>query len=295
MSILYYYTLFTAISQERKSRQNEKEASVSVNSYAHRSGCTAYNYPCVLFFGKRTAKTGHDNLPPADDESEGINAVAVALDCSLRYLHRAGKSFDSGYPYVEYIDEKESIQHFGAETGIYRKYAENSAEYAISLNLTVQEGTAFLPVCRISSGITISPEDSGNPLVKKLYCEKDKSAEYYHSTCQLTADGIAEIMLTAYPSLIIPPDESKWISDIRRDADGNALRLNVCGIDMSCEEFRRLFDIRSPAFEMSYTQRLYSFDIRGDGCNSGMSVYSALMLSKRGYSCKEILNEFYAL
>ena len=102
-------------------------------------------------------------------------------------------------------------------------------------------------------------------------------------------------MLTAYPSLIIPPDESKWISDIRRDADGNALSLNVCGIDMSCEEFRRLFDIRSPAFEMSYTQRLYSFDIRGDGCNSGMSVYSALMLSKRGYSCKEILNEFYVL
>ena len=80
-----------------------------------------------------------------------------------------------------------------------------AAEYAISLNLTVQKSTAFLPVCRISSGITISPEDSGNPLVKKLYCEKDKSAEYYHSTCQLTADGIAEIMLTAYPSLIIPP------------------------------------------------------------------------------------------
>lgn len=93
--------------------------------------------------------------PPADDESEGINAVAVALDCSLRYLHRAGKSFDSGYPYVEYMDENESIQHFGTETGIYRKYAESSAEYAISLNLTVQEGTAFLPVCRISSGITI--------------------------------------------------------------------------------------------------------------------------------------------
>ena len=271
------------------SSANEPQRPVTIiyrnNEYAYKEFLTG----CVLSCLKTLDE------PPADDESEGINAVAVALDCSLRYLHRAGKSFDSGYPYVEYMDEKDSIQHFGAETGIYRKYAEHSAEYAISLNLTVQEGTAFLPVCRISSGITISPEDSGNPLVKKLYCEKDRSAEYYHSTCQLTADGIAEIMLTAYPSLIIPPDESKWISNIRRDADGNALSLNVCGIDMSCEEFRRLFDIRSPAFEMSYTQRLYSFDIRGDGCNSGMSVYSALMLSKRGYSCREILNEFYVL
>lgn len=196
MSILYYYTLFTAISQERKSRQNEKEASVSVNSYADRSGCTADNYPCVLSSANepqrpvtiiyRNTEYAYKEFlagcvlsclktldePPADDESEGINAVAVALDCSLRYLHRAGKSFDSGYPYVEYIDEKESIQHFGAETGIYRKYAENSAEYAISLNLTVQEGTAFLPVCRISSGITISPEDSGNPLVKSCIAKR---------------------------------------------------------------------------------------------------------------------------
>ena len=46
---------------------------------------------------------------------------------------------------------------------------------------------------------------------------------------------------------------------------------------------------------MSYTQRLYSFDIRGDGCNSGMSVYSALKLSERGYSARQILNEFYNL
>ena len=30
MSILYYYTLFPTISQERKSRQNEKEASADV-------------------------------------------------------------------------------------------------------------------------------------------------------------------------------------------------------------------------------------------------------------------------
>lgn len=232
---------------------------------------------------------------PGDEETEGINAVAMALDCSARYLLKTGKAPNSGYPRLDYMDEREGLAHFGAELSTYRKYAEKSAEYAISQNFTVDGKAVFLPVCRISSGTMISPGDCKNPYVKKLYCEKDKTADYYIGSCQLTADGIAEIMLTAYPSLIIPPDESKWISDICRDADGNALRLNVCGIDMSCEEFRRLFDIRSPAFEISYTQRLYSFDIRGDGCNCGMSVYSALMLSKRGYSCKEILNEFYTL
>lgn len=233
--------------------------------------------------------------PPSDKTTEGINAVATALDCSLRYLCKAGKSLDGGYPCLEYIGEKEGLQHFGAELSVYRKYAEKSAEYAMSQNFTVNGTAVFLPVCRISSGALISPEDSGNPYVKKLYCEKDKTADYYKGSCQLTADGIAEIMLTEYPSLIIPPDESKWISNIRRDSDGNVLRLDVCGINMSCEEFRRLFDIRSPSFEMNYTQRLYSFDIRGDGCNTGMSVYSAVKLAERGYSALQILEEFYNL
>ena len=193
------------------------------------------------------------------------------------------------------MDEREGLAHFGAELSIYRKYAEKSAEYALSQNFTVDGKAVFLPVCRISSGIMISPGDCKNPYVKKLYCEKDKTADYYIGSCQLTADGIAEIMLTAYPSLIIPPDESKWISNINRDGDGNVLGLSVCGIRMSCEEFRSLFDIRSPSFDISYTQRLYSFTTRGDGCNSGMSVYSALKLSERGYSARQILNEFYDL
>lgn len=231
--------------------------------------------------------------PPTDKDTEGINAVASALDCSTRYLLRAGKALDSGYPRLDHMDEKEELAHFGAELSTYRKYAEKAAEYALSHTLI--SDAVFLPVCRISSGVLISPEDCGNPYVKKLYCEKDKTAGYYIGSCQLTADGIAEIMLTEYPSLVIPPDESQWISDIIRDDDGNVLRLNICGIEMSCEQFRRLFGIRSPAFEMSYTQRLYSFTTRGDGSDTGMSVYSALKLSERGYTAEQILDEFYNL
>ena len=233
--------------------------------------------------------------PPGDEDTEGINAVAMALDCSARYLLKTGKALDGGYPRLDYTDEREGLSHFGAELPTYRKYAEKSAEYALSQNFTVNGNFVFLPVCRISSGAMISPDDCKNPYVKKLYCEKDKTADYYNGSCQLTADGIAEIMLTAYSSLVIPPDESKWISNISRDGDGNVLGLSVCGIRMSCEEFRSLFDIRSPSFDISYTQRLYSFTTRGDGCNSGMSVYSALKLSERGYSAEQILREFYNL
>lgn len=82
------------------SSANEPQRPVTINyrntEYAYKEFLTG----CVLSCLKTLDE------PPADDESEGINAVAVALDCSLRYLSSAGKSFDSGYPYVEYMDER---------------------------------------------------------------------------------------------------------------------------------------------------------------------------------------------
>lgn len=83
--------------------------------------------------------------PPADDESEGINAVAVALDCSLRYLHRAGKSFDSGYPYVEYMDERRAY----STSERRQAYTENTPKapqnMPYRLTLPYRKGQPFSP------------------------------------------------------------------------------------------------------------------------------------------------------
>ena len=43
-------------------------------------------------------RLGMLDSPPTDKDIEGINAVASALDCSARYLLRAGKALDSGEP-----------------------------------------------------------------------------------------------------------------------------------------------------------------------------------------------------
>ena len=87
--------------------------------------------------------------------------------------------------YVEYMDEKESIQHFGAETGIYRKYAESSAEYAISLNLTAVSYTHLgSPVLRLfalsSHSANCASGSSSNgilpPLISLTICLASKYA-----------------------------------------------------------------------------------------------------------------------
>ncbi len=231
---------------------------------------------------------------PLKADTEGIRAVAMAHYCTLLYFSQNNIDVKTSVYRPDYMSNELAEEYFGEEADIYISCAKQAAEYALSTDITYDGSHVILPVCRISSGALISPDDSGFPWVKQLYCTKDPNADCYEGSCQYTADGIAELMIENYPSLIITPDDSKWLSGVVTDKNGSILSLNVCGITMSGEEFRRLLSLRSPAAEISYTQRLFTFRTKGDGCNTGMSVYSAIRLARSGLTANEILAEFYS-
>lgn len=229
--------------------------------------------------------------PPCEKDTAGINATAAAINSSLIYLVRTDSIDHIGFPSLDMMNADEQKSHFGEELDTYLAAAQTAADYAMSVNITYEGKNVFLPVCRISSGGLISRSDM--PWVKKLYCPRDKYAAYYNGGCQLTCDGIAAVLLSRYSDMILSPDKANWISDIKCDDSGNVLSLNVCGINMSGSEFAELFGIRSICFEMSYSEGLYTFTTKGDGCSTGLSVYAALQLSRSGQSEKEILDTFF--
>lgn len=231
------------------------------------------------------------NSAPSENDMEGIYAVGSAVNSSLHYLVQTDRLQGGGLFSLEYMPEDKRNEHFGNELKQYLNAAEKAADYALKTEITYNGSGVFLPVCRISSGALIETPDM--PWVKKLYCPRDKSAVYYSGGCQLTSNGIAEILLSDFSGLILSPDESEWITDIICDENKNVLSLNVCGIKMSGFEFRRMFEIRSVCFEMTYSQGLYSFKTKGDGDSTGMSVFAAVELSKSGYTAPDILDTFY--
>ncbi len=232
--------------------------------------------------------------PPEKNQQEGINAAACCLKSSVMYLCSKNQLSRESFPAVYFIDCTEASIYFGSDYPYYLQSAELAADYALSQNNTK---ALFMPVCPLSSGGLIDPAavSLDMPHIKRLYCPKDENSPFFEGGCQLTENGIAEKLLSAFPSLIIPPVEKSMINDIKTDDSGNVLSLNCCGINMSGFQFIRLFDIRSVSFKMSRAQNLYTFKTKGVGDSIGMSFYAALKLSESGMSCDEIINTFFSL
>lgn len=241
------------------------------------TGCIMYNMTVL-------------NEPPTEKQQAGINCAACCIKDSVTYLNSKGQLSRKSFPAIYFMDCTEASIYFASDYPYYLQSAEKAADYALSQPAK----SRFLPVCPLSSGMLISPENTADmPYIKKLYCGKDKYNEFYEGECQLTENGIAEKLLSAFPSLIIPPVSDSMITDLRTDENGNVLSLKCCNINMSGYQFIRLFDIPSVNFKMSRSQNLYSFKTKGIGDSTGMSFYSALMLSESGLTAEEITETFF--
>lgn len=231
--------------------------------------------------------------PPEKNQQEGINAAACCLKSSIMYLCSKNQLSRESFPAVYFMDCTEASLYFGSDYPYYLSSAEVAADHAL---LQKDTKSLFMPVCPLSSGALIDPLSVSlqMPHIKKLYCPKDESSYYFEGGCQLTENGIAEKLLSAFPTLIIPPVEKSMITDIKTDDSGNVLSLNCCGINMSGFQFIRLFDIRSVNFKMTRSQNLYTFKTKGVGDSIGMSFYAALKLSESGMTADEITKTFFS-
>lgn len=236
------------------------------------------------------------NYSSAEDiDPAGLNAAAAAEMSSLRYLISVGGLESGVFPKLEYMSGEEAREYYGGGYASIEKAVKDAVSYALDTRLTYEGKDVFLPVCRISSGALIDPDDCGleMPWLKKLYCLSDSKEPRYSGACQLTADGFSSVLLGRYPTLVLPPDTESWITDIVTDEDKNVLSVRAGGIDMSGWEFCSIFGIRSVCFELSYSQGLFSFSSKGDGGSIGMSVSAAMKLGETGKTAEEIIKTFF--
>lgn len=225
----------------------------------------------------------------------GLNATAAALYSSLLYLYETNSLDRDVFPSLEYMSSEDAVKYYGAAYQGFNTMVHSAVRYAMSVKVTYNGSSVYLPVCRISSGALIDPSECNMnmPWAKKLYCVTDRSEPRYSGSCQLTSDGFSAVFLSRFPSAVLPPDVESWISDIVTDKDGNVLSISAGGVTMTGWEFCSMFGIRSVCFEMTYSQRLFSFTSKGDGGSIGMSVSAAMQLGARGDSAEQILLSFF--
>lgn len=288
--LLVFAVLFTGVyllyrlSAAKPSLAPPKSITVNGTEYPYKQyliGCVMNNLCYQDFTGGA----------PSPSDTAGINAVARAVHSSLMYLYQRQALEAGGLYSVKFLPPIEQEQYFGERLSEFKKYAEAAAEYAVKNPLTINGEYGFFPVCRISNGALIAVE--GLSHTKSLYCNMDKAAVYYNGECQLTAEGIAERVLSRYTDMVLSPDRKSWITDIKADSTGNVLSVNLCGLTVSGFEAAEILGLKSVCFEIAYTENVYSFKTKGVGNSCGMSVYSALLLSRSGKTEEEITKTFY--
>ncbi len=150
--------------------------------------------------------------------------------------------------------------------------------------LTIDGELFDAPLCRISAGRT--DEAPHSPSVP-LLCDID--AKNYTSRLAFSRE---EIWRTLKPRGA-PADCSKWFQNPVREESGSLRSIEFCGREISGEELMRRFDLPSRAISVEFTEDLFFFVCKGRGDNRGMSVNSAIFLSRSGYAAEEILSLFY--
>ena len=115
---------------------------------------------------------------------------------------------------------------------------------------------------------------------------------YVTSVTIATAD-FANTICAEYPDAQLTGEAAFWLGSTERDASGRVESVEIGGVSVPGTELRTLFDLRSTAFTLDYTDAGFLFTVTGYGHGVGMSQYGANVMAEDGSDYAEILAHYY--
>lgn len=163
--------------------------------------------------------------------------------------------------------------------------------------LLTWEGEPILaPYYAISGGCT---ETAANvwqidlPYLQAVASAGDAFSDGYASTVRMTAEEFS----AAAAEMENPPNlsgaEADWLTDLSYSPSGYVKTAFLGGVEVSGQELRTIFSLRSACFDFAYRDGEFIFTVRGWGHGVGMSQAGAVFMAKRGADYKEILAHYY--
>ena len=100
-------------------------------------------------------------------------------------------------------------------------------------------------------------------------------------------------ILEAELGVTLPSDADNWIGDITLYPSGYVNTVSIGGTEYAGTLVRRLFSLRSAAFDVCLKDENVVFTVRGYGHGVGLSQSGANEMAKDGKSFEQILTYFY--
>ncbi|MGX8692848.1 MAG: stage II sporulation protein D [Clostridia bacterium] len=238
---------------------------------------------------------------PASFPPEALKAQAVAarsFTCSGASAHKHGEAAVCADPGCcqAWLGEEALRARWGGdyETNALRIRA--AVEATAGQILCYAGAPVFAAFHSSSAGAT---EDCGavwNPrpyLVSVSSPETAEDVPQYISTVSCWPTDFRDTLLSLRPEADFSGPVSGWIGEIRRDASGRVDEAELGGVSFRGTELRRLFSLRSTAFELKLADGVFVFTVTGFGHGVGMSQYGAKVLAEQGADYAEILAHYY--
>lgn len=236
----------------------------------------------------------------ADPSFQRETLLAVGIACSGQAVYRMCAADSSGWFGADLSTDAEFCPEWLSSEQLEQEYGEKYEEYHDKLLEIAKQVAEYCPyyegepadtrLCRVSSGVT---DNGGQPYLPSLKLSADKESRYYSCTVKLTEEIVRRSISDAVGGVTLPPDRNEWFTEAERTSSGTLVKIRFGGAELSGEQLRRALELRSTNIDISYDGGSFTFSTLGDGCNVGMSVYTAEMLARGGMPAQEILEQFY--
>lgn len=126
--------------------------------------------------------------------------------------------------------------------------------------------------------------------------ESPESAETvpnYYSVNTFTAEEFRERFVAAYPAAKLEGAAKNWVTNVMRTETGRVETASVGGVQVTGQELRNIFSLRSTSFTVEGVEKEITFRVTGYGHGVGMSQYGANTLAQEGKTWREILQWYY--
>lgn len=121
----------------------------------------------------------------------------------------------------------------------------------------------------------------------------DMFAPGYCTSLSLSPEEFKNIASSYWDGLSFDNNYSLWISEPKKTESGAVKKVKIASKEVSGNEVRSAFSLRSPNFDVSFDGTNFNFIVRGYGHGVGMSQYGAQYMAKQGSNYKQILSWYY--
>ena len=235
--------------------------------------------------------------------AQALAANTYAIRCKLEQEKKPDKALKgadfSADPdnWRGYVTKAQAEERFGNKFDVYWGKICEGADLGSGYVAVYEDEPIVAAYHSLSAGKTEAASNvwQGNaPYLLPAESFGDTLAEGYETTAVFTPQEVKKRLQKENAAVdLTDNDYENWFETTEYSDSGYVLDILCGGQRFSGIDLRRIFELRSSNFDISYEKSGFTFSVRGYGHGVGLSQYGADYMARQGADFKEIIEHYY--